>query len=64
MDPCCTDATAARAARVPIMSNFFPLDVPVFAYVQILFENGNLMVIVMNVDSTDQRGRREEMRRT
>lgn len=29
---------------------------------QILFENGNLMVIVMNVDSTDQKFRRMEMR--
>lgn len=26
---------------------------------QVLFENGNLMVIVMNVDLTDQKGRRE-----
>lgn len=41
------------------MSNFFPIDIPVFAYVQVLFENGNLMVIVMNVDLTDQKGRRE-----
>lgn len=38
---------------------FFPIDIPVFAYVQVLFENGNLMVIVMNVDLTDQKGRRE-----
>ena len=41
--------------HVPIMSNFFPKDTPVCAYVQILFENGNLMVIVMNVDLADQK---------
>lgn len=40
---------------VPIMFNFFPLDIVVCIYAQILFENGNLMVIVMNVDLMDQK---------
>lgn len=44
------------------MSNFFPVDIPVCAYAQILFEKGNLMVIVMNVDFADQKSRRKEMR--
>lgn len=47
------------STRVPIMSNFSPLDFPLGAYVQILFEKGNLMVIVMNVDSTDQNKQEE-----
>lgn len=54
-DPC-------ASTRVPIMSNFLPVDIPVCAYAQIPFEKGNLMVIVMNVDFTDQKGRRKEMR--
>ncbi len=41
---------------------FFPIDIPVGAYVQILFEKGNLMVIVMNVDLADQKSRRKETR--
>lgn len=32
-DPC-------ASTHVPIMSNFFPIDIPVCAYVQILFEKG------------------------
>lgn len=47
------------STRVPIMSNFSPLDFPLGAYVQIPFEKGNLMVIVMNVDSTDQNKQEE-----
>lgn len=47
--------------HVPIMSNFFPLDILVCIYVQILFENGNLMAIVMNVDLMDQKSRRKQM---
>lgn len=53
---------ACSSTRAPIMSNIFPKDIPLCAYVQILFEKGNLMVIVMNVDSTDQKSRRKEMR--
>lgn len=56
-DPC-------ASTHVPIMSNFFPIDIPVCAYVQIVFENGNLMVIVMNVDLADQKSRRKETQRS
>lgn len=45
---------------VPIMSNFFKLDIAVYIYTQMLFENGNLMVIVMNVDLMDQKSIRKE----
>jgi len=38
---------------------FFPINIPVCAYAKILFENGNLMVIVMNVDLADQKSRKE-----
>lgn len=38
---------------------FFPIDFPVCDCVQKLFENGNLMVIVMNVDLADQKSRSE-----
>lgn len=54
-DPC-------ASAHVPIMSNFSPIHIPVCAYVQILFENGNLMVIVMNVDLADQKNSNRETR--
>lgn len=47
------------STRVPIMSNFSPPDFLLGAYVQIPFEKGNLMVIVMNVDSTDQNKQEE-----
>lgn len=51
-DPC-------ASTRVPIMSNSFPIDIPVCTYAQILFEKGNLMVIVMNVDLADQKEQEE-----
>ena len=56
-DPCaCT--------HVPIMSNFFPVHIPVCTHVQILFEKrGNLMVIVMNVDLADQKSRRRKKKK-
>lgn len=43
------------------MSNFFPIDIPVCAYIQILRGNRDLMVIVMSVDLMDQKSRRKEM---
>lgn len=61
--PCYADAIATwrtcASTHVPIMSNFFPIDFPACVYMQILFENGNLMVIVMNVDLADQKSRRD-----
>ena len=51
--------SSRASTHVPIMSNFFPIDIEVGAYVQILFENGSLMVIVMNVDLADQKSRRK-----
>lgn len=47
-DPC-------LSTHVPIMSNLLPI---VCTHVQIPFETGNLMVIVMNVDLWDQKGRK------
>lgn len=61
---CCN--SSMKTPVLPLMyrscSILFPKHIPVCAYVQILFENGNLMVIVMNVDLTDQKFRRMEMR--
>lgn len=57
--------SSTRTPVLPLMyescSILDPKHIPVCAYVQMLFENGNLMVIVMNVDLTDQKFGRMEM---